>query len=302
MSHSYPGTLISFEGLDGAGKSTQIERTAADLRAQGKEVLILREPGGTKVGELVRAIVKADTQTLIDSVSETAVLSQPGLVNRILKADAERRARDADAHGSSMTHEQATEQATLQLRDQLSDLLPAGVLPDDATPRAQMFLFNAARAQLFETVIIPALQRGAIVVCDRLADSTVAYQAGGGGMPEHEVVNNCLQATGGLEPDLTIYCRLEPEVRLQRMAARGIEEDAIERSGAEYFERVAAMFDKLAKDNTHRFVVVDASQSINDVAAQIRPYIQTLVIDDPMDLNNVEPLYEIDYSNIKPTM
>lgn len=233
--NEYPGTLISFEGLDGAGKSTQIEIAAADLRSRGHDVIVLREPGGTRVGELIRAILKADTPTLVDA----------------LAPDDE------------------------QLHENLSELIPVAVLPDDATPRAQMFLLNASRSQLFETVIRPALKAGKIVIMDRGADSTVAYQAGSGGLDPSEVIANCLQATGGLEPKLTIYCRLEPEVRLARMRARGEAEDAIERSVD--FEEVAAMFDFLAQSHPDRFETVDAGRSIEEVAVDVKAHIAAAV-------------------------
>lgn len=195
--------LITFEGLDGAGKSTQIALLAERLRAAGQPFVVVREPGGTPLGEEIRALVKGERG------------------------------------------------------------------PGDATPEAQLMLFNAARAQLVSQVIRPALARGEIVLCDRFADSSVAYQGYGGGLVPHEVERACNLATGGLQPDLTLLLRLTPEQRRQRIHGRGQAEDVIERQGERFFERVAFGFDRIAHFHARRVAVIDASEPVGQVAAAV---------------------------------
>ncbi len=256
-----PGTFISFEGLDGAGKSTQIEIAAQMARESGREVVIVREPGGTAQGEIQRALVKADVDSLVDALA--ACGGDPESLR-----------------------------AALGTSDK-----PHIKLPEDTTALTQLFMFNAARAQLFEKTVVPALNRGALVLADRGFDSTVAYQSGSGGLDADEVMANCMQATGGVAPDMTIYCRLDQQTRQDRMRARGLAEDVIERSSN--FDAIAAAFDQIAAANPDRFVVVDAGKSIEEVAAQIKAHITPLLAPDPMD---IEPLFEVDYSNIRPTL
>ncbi|HZJ03106.1 MAG TPA: dTMP kinase, partial [Thermoleophilia bacterium] len=136
------GLLITFEGLDGSGKSTQMDLLAAELRAAGYDVLTTREPGGTELGEAVRE-----------------VLLDPG-------------------------HEAMT-------------------------ARAEALLYSAARAQLAETVIRPALDEGRVVLCDRYIDSSLAYQGYGRGLQIEDVLTLNVWATDCLFPDLTIVLMVD---------------------------------------------------------------------------------------------
>jgi dTMP kinase len=257
----YPGTFVSFEGLDGAGKSTQIEIAASKARESGREVLIVREPGGTKQGELQRALVKADVDSLV------AALASCGADEEKLRA----------AMGTSEA--------------------PLVALPEDTTPLTQLFMFNVARAQLFAKTVIPALERGAIVLADRSVDSNIAYQSGSGGLEPDLVMDVCMRATGGVMPDLTIYCRLDAQTRLDRMKARGLAEDVIERSSN--FDKIAETFDALAAMHPERFVVVDANRTIGEVAAEIGTHLDPFL---SPDHDEIDPLFEIDYSKIRPTL
>src|ERR671923_621088 len=193
-----PGFLIAFEGVEGAGKSTQLDLLRDELERRGHEVVVIREPGGTPVGERVRE-----------------VLLDPAV--------------DLDA-------------------------------------RAEALLFAAARAQLVEQVIRPALERGAVVLCDRYLDSSLAYQGGGRGLGRGPVREVNRFATGGLLPDLVVLLDLDPADGLARR--RG-ERDRIEVEDLAFHRRVRDAFRELAAADPGRFAVVDAAGPVDRVAAQV---------------------------------
>ena len=200
------GRFITLEGPEGSGKTSQAEVLREHLAAGGSGVVLTREPGGTALGERVRAILL-----------ETAVAGGPD--------------------GA----------------------------PD---PRTDALLFNAARAQLVAEVIAPALARGNVVVCARFADSTLAYQGYGDGLPRDELRMLERFATGGLRPDLTIVLDLPPEVGLARKS--GAEVTRFEAGfDLEFHERVRAGFLALAAAEPDRFVVIDATQSFDVVSDAI---------------------------------
>ena len=199
------GRFITLEGPDGAGKSIHAERLAAALRARGLTVTLVREPGGTALGEAIRRI-------LLDR----------GLVH---------------------------------------------------APAADALLFNAARAQLVAEVVRPALGRGEVVVCDRFADSTLAYQGHGSGMDLEALRVLAAVSTGGLVPDRTILLDLPVEVGLERRR-RGpaaeqtrFEDDA--RHDRAFHDRVRAGFLALAEAAPGRWRVVDAAAAEERVAADV---------------------------------
>lgn len=131
---------------------------------------------------------------------------------------------------------------------------------DDIHPLAESLLFSAARAQLVATSIRPLLEKGAIVILDRFYDSTTAYQGYGRQVipvPDIERLNAL--ATQNLEPDLTIYLKIDPEMAYRRrLEVR--EEDRMERAGPAFFQRVSAGFDALAA-REQRIVALDSSRS-----------------------------------------
>jgi len=193
-----PGRLIAFEGVEGAGKSTQLELLRRALEGRGREVVVTREPGGTPAGERVRAL-----------------LLDPG----------------AELH-----------------------------------PRAEALLFAAARAQLVEQVIRPALDRGAVVLCDRYLHSSLAYQGAARGLGVDAVAAVNRWATGGLAPDLVVLLDLDPAVGLgRRPGAR----DRIEDQELRFHRAVGQAFRDLATAEPDRFVVVDASLPAAKVAARV---------------------------------
>lgn len=207
QSDSKRGLLVTFEGGDGAGKSTQIRFLARFLEERGYEVLRLREPGGTAVGEALRRVV-------LDP-----------------------------AHGA------------------MSD-------------RAELLIYEAARAQIVDEVIAPALARGAVVLCDRFYDSTVAYQGAGRGLDGFFIETANRFACDGLVPDLTILLVAPEKVVRSRMGRRG-GADRLERAGDEFHRRVAAGFDELAAADPARVRRVCSQQQRPDtfraVLAELAP-------------------------------
>ncbi|WP_284176954.1 dTMP kinase [Rhabdaerophilum sp. SD176] len=195
-----PGFFITFEGGEGAGKSTQIRFLAETLRAAGHEVVLTREPGGTPLAEAIRGL-----------------------------------------------------------------LLNAGDPPEAMT---QALLFAAARFDHVSRVIRPAMRAGQIVLCDRFADSTRAYQ--GEAVAEDALEATILLGTSGLVPDLTLLLDLPPEAGLARARQRGTAGDAFERADLAFHARVRARFLALARREPDRIHVVDADRPAEAVAASIR--------------------------------
>jgi dTMP kinase len=152
-----------------------------------------------------------------------------------------------------------------------------GLLLDPAhthiAPRTELLLFLAARAQLIQDTIAPALAAGKVVVSDRYADSTIAYQAYAGGLPVQEVEAAIEFATGGLWPDLTLLLDLEPEVGLARQANRNRMEDR----GLAYHRRVRAGFLEQWRRHPERIRRIDASRDLAEVQAELFREVEGLV-------------------------
>ncbi len=204
------GWLITIEGVEGAGKSTQIARLAAWLESVGTRVVSTSEPDGSPLGPWVRRV--------------------------------------------------------------LADRSPVD-------PLTECFLFATARAEHVRRVIRPALGRGAVVLCDRYADSTVAYQGYGRGVPLEVVAELNRLATDGLTPDLTLVLDLDPDEGLRRVRRRlapaGAGEvagaaDPFERLGLEFHERVRKGYRAIQERAPDRAVLIDAGRSEESVAAAIR--------------------------------
>jgi dTMP kinase len=194
-----PGRLIAFEGVEGSGKSTQLELLRQALEGRGREVVVTREPGGTPAGERMRA-----------------VLLDPGV---------------------------------------------------ELHPRAEALLFAAARAELVDAVIRPALERGAVVLCDRFLDSSLAYQGDARGLGRGPVTEVNRFATGGLLPDLVVLLDLDPASGLRR---RSGELDRIEAQDLVFHRRVRQAFRDLAAADPRRFAVVDGAAPVAEVAAGVQ--------------------------------
>ncbi|WP_281653949.1 dTMP kinase [Eggerthella sinensis] len=216
------GIFITFEGGEGAGKTTHIRFLSEALRAHGREVLCLREPGGTDIGEQLRAVV-------LDPKNE-------GLADE-----------------------------------------------------AELLIYEAARAQLVARVIAPALERGAVVLCDRFTDSTVAYQAYGRGLPRMFVDRVNEFACQGVHPDRTILMTTggTAATGLVRATHRG-GADRLEQAGEEFHGRVNESFLEIARRDPERMrVVVSGGRKSATAAAvfaelaDLFPWMADLVERDP---------------------
>jgi dTMP kinase len=194
------GLFITLEGGEGAGKSTAASGLAALLRAEGNEVVLTREPGGTPGAETIRAL----------------------LLNPELPLD----------------------------------------------PLAQTMLHFAARADHAATLLRPALARGAVVICDRFYDSTMAYQSYGQNVDVSAVAS--LIRLIGLHPDITFMLELPAAVADQRRAARAGAADRYERMGADIMARIAHGFRAIAAAEPDRCVIVDAAQPREAVVQRLR--------------------------------
>lgn len=203
------GVLIAFEGGEGSGKTTQARALAVSLRDQGFEVVATHEPGATRVGMRLRAI-------LLD-------LSHQGL-----------------------------------------------------SPRAEALMYAADRAEHVDQVIRPALKRGAIVVTDRYADSSLAYQGAGRRLPYDELARLNRYATGGLVPDLTVLLDVPADVGLARFASPA---DRMESEPREFHERVRRGFRALASREPHRYLVVDAALPVDEIAGQVMDRVRQILPD-----------------------
>src|SRR4051812_8680518 len=165
----------------------------------------------------------------------------------------------AERLGATLLREPGGVEASERIRDLVKD--PALTIG----PRAEALLYAAARAQLVEERLLPALQRGELVLLDRFVDSSLAYQGAGRELGIEEVRAINAFGTGGLQPDLTLLLALDPAAGRARQAARGEEPDRLERSGEDFFARIAAAYEALAAAEPGRIRVLDASAPPEEV-------------------------------------
>ena len=203
------GLLIAFEGGEGSGKTTQARLLAIWLREQGYDVIATHEPGATKIGMRLRAL-------LLDT-----------------------------------TH--------------------AGL-----SPRAEALMYAADRAEHVDSVIGPALGRGAVVVTDRFVDSSIAYQGRGRNQPVTEVAGLNRWATGGLRPDITVLLDLPPARGLGRRAPSA---DRLEAEPADFHERVREGFLAQAREEPQRYLVLDATRPAPELTREIQDRIRDMLPD-----------------------
>jgi dTMP kinase len=166
---------------------------------------------------------------------------------------------EALGEGTVAIREPGGTEAAERIRELLAD---PGV---ELEPLAELMLFLAARADLTERVIRPALEAGRVVVADRFSDSSVAYQGAARGLGVGEVIGLCETATDGLWPYLTVLLRIDPETGLGRAAG----EDRFEREGLELQRQVAQAYEEIAIIASDRVVVVDAAGSVEEVHARV---------------------------------
>ena len=193
------GLLITLEGGEGSGKSTQLEYIKNWFTKRNIPFIVTREPGGTDLGNEVRNILK---------------------------------------HAKY-----------------------------EITPRSELLLFNACRAELIDEVIKPALLNGINVICDRFYDSTVAYQSFGRGLDAEQVMDICMYATNQIEPDITFWLDIEPSIAFARKHGADLN-DRLEQSGLEFHNNVYKGYKYLHK-NYPRIKRIDATLTIDEVSAKI---------------------------------
>jgi dTMP kinase len=203
------GVFITFEGGDGSGKSTQIRRLAETLRAEGRDVVVTREPGGSPGAEEIRPL--------------------------LLGGD-----------------------------------------PDRWSAETEALLFTAARRDHLEKTIQPALDRGAIVLCDRFADSTRIYQ-GVARAANRDLVDKLHALMIGVEPDLTLILDIAPDTALARGLARDSGEDRFEEFGLSFQDAIRQGFRALADEFPDRCVLVNAEGTADEVAPRVRAAIDRIL-------------------------
>jgi dTMP kinase len=204
------GIFITFEGGDGAGKTTLIEKIYSDLTKHTRNVLKTRAPGGTEIGQEIRNLV-------------------------LHKHDAR------------------------------------------LSKRSELLLFLSDRAQHVDELILPALHKGKIVLCDRFNDSTIAYQSGARGFKEDWVYKLCQFACDGLEPNLTLYLDLDPKIAFARAKKAGLTKDRIESETLKFHQKIRKAFKQIAKKYPKRFIILDASKTPEEVYTQAKVRIDALL-------------------------
>jgi dTMP kinase len=199
-----PGKFITFEGIDGSGKSTQLRMLTGALLQRGIDLLTTCEPGGTPLGRRLR-----------DAFLETE---------------------------------------------------------ETVAPMAELLLFAADRAQHIEFLVKPALADGRVVISDRYADATFAYQGSGRGFDERTVEKVIKLATGGLKPDLTLFFDIPIATALSRMNTRdesGERSNRMDFEAVEFYEHVRDGYLGIAAREPQRFVVLDASGAVDEIQHRV---------------------------------
>jgi dTMP kinase len=163
---------------------------------------------------------------------------------------------------------QVREPGGTSIGDQVRDILH-DMKNQEMNPRAELLLYSASRAQLVAQIIRPHLESGGIVICDRYADSTMAYQGYGRGLDLEALRQITAFATGGLRPDLTLYLDIEPEQGLARRNAGGGEWNRMDAQTLDFYRRVREGYFRLIEADPARWVTIDASRDIDPVKCAI---------------------------------
>ncbi len=198
------GLFITFEGIEGCGKSTQARLLTESLRSSGYEVVFTREPGGPRISEEIRTILLNKEFTEMNRLTE-------------------------------------------------------------------IFLYMASRAQHTLEWIIPAIEKGQTVICDRYYDSTYAYQGAAREIPENEIETINTIATTGLKPDVTYIIDVPVEIGLERLhnGTKAEDIDRLESEDVDFHRRVRAGYLELAEKEPERVIVIDGTKSIKEIHQDI---------------------------------
>lgn len=140
---------------------------------------------------------------------------------------------------------------------------------DHIDARAEALLYAADRAQHISTVVLPALERGAVVLQDRYIDSSLSYQGAGRILSKNEVLEINQWASRGLLPDLTVLLDLDPQAATERQTKRGAEKDRLESESLDFHSAVRQEFINLAQQEPHRYLVCDATEKITEISSRI---------------------------------
>jgi dTMP kinase len=208
------GKFITFEGIDGSGKSTQLRMLAGDLRQQGIDIIATHEPGGTPLGRRLREAFLETEETV--------------------------------------------------------------------APISELLLFAADRAQHVELLIKPALEQGRVVISDRYADATYAYQGAGRGFNEATVDEVIRLATGGLKPHLTIFFDISVDTAIRRMKDHkgdGRVQNRMDLETSEFYQRVRESYLGIASREPGRFKIIDANGSVEDIHKRVAEMVGSFLRD-----------------------
>ena len=215
------GVFITFEGIEGSGKSTQLARLGKRLRESGYRVVETREPGGTPLAEKIRAV-------MLDAPVTPA------------------------GHPDTAGHE-------------------------TMSAECEASLVFAARSQHVVHLVVPALRQGAVVLCDRFDDSTLAYQGYGRGLDRRSLRDMNHLVTGGLVQDLTLVFDLPVSQGLARRRAPGAEQNRMDRETGRFHNRVRRGFLDLASRSPRRITVIDARRTADEIEADVSDRVLTFL-------------------------
>jgi len=204
------GFFITFEGVEGAGKTTNIEYIAEKIKASGQELILTREPGGTTLSEAIREL----------------------LISKDLP---------------EMHHD------------------------------TELLLMFAARAEHLQKVILPALNEGKWVLCDRFTDASYAYQGAGRGIDAKKIQLLEVMVQGSLRPDATFLFDLDANIGLSRAQSRG-ESDRFEQQHIDFFNRVRSQYLNMAESDPSRYYIIHAQHELNIVKKQIDEILNKLIV------------------------
>lgn len=204
------GLFITFEGIDFCGKTTQTQKLVSYLRRKGRNVLLLREPGGDRIAEKIRNVLLSEKNSAL-------------------------------------------------------------------TPLSELLLYEASRAQLTQKVILPALKKGKVVICDRYFDSTLAYQGYGRDLDKKMIKYLNQISTFGLLPDLTVLLDVSVETSFNRRKKEKRKKDRLENERLEFHQKIREGYLKIARENQRRIKVVDGTENVDKTWEKVKKAVDSFL-------------------------